>query len=179
VFGRWRFDLRGRTAFAYATAVLFVLCMVARFLVRTPFGLSLLGIRENAARMEAIGTPVRSRLVAIYIVSAFYAGIAGALLAQTTQFVSLDVLSLTRSAEVMLVLVLGGAGRLYGGLVGAVLFCVVRDVLSDMTPQYWEFWMGTGLVAVALLCRGGVIGFAPSLRGRHRAASAAPHPRPP
>jgi branched-chain amino acid transport system permease protein len=122
--------------------------------------------------MEAIGTPVRSRLVVIYTISACYAGIAGALLAQTTQFVSLDVLSFARSAEVMLVLVLGGAGHLYGGLVGAVLFCVARDVLSDMTPQYWEFWMGIGLVAVALLSRGGVIGLAAGLRGG--AASAVP-----
>src|SRR5919206_385513 len=119
ILGLWRFDLYGRTAFLYALGVLFVLFLVARRVTRSPFGLSLQGIRENARRMPAIGTPVNARLVAIYTVSAAYAGVAGALLAQTTQFVSLDVLGFDRSAEVLLVLVLGGIGTLYGALIGA------------------------------------------------------------
>ena len=165
ILGLWRFDLYGRTAFLYALGVLFVLFLVARRVTRSPFGLSLQGIRENARRMPAIGTPVNARLVAIYTVSAAYAGVAGALLAQTTQFVSLDVLGFDRSAEVLLVLVLGGAGTLYGALLGAVIFASMHDVLSELTPHYWEFWMGVTFVALVLLARGGVMGLLRRLAG--------------
>jgi branched-chain amino acid transport system permease protein len=165
ILGLWRFDLYGRTAFLYALGVLFVLFLVARRVTRSPFGLSLQGIRENARRMPAIGTPVNARLVAIYTVSAAYAGVAGALLAQTTQFVSLDVLGFDRSAEVLLVLVLGGAGTLYGALLGAVIFASIHDVLSELTPHYWEFWMGVTFVALVLLARGGVMGLLRRLAG--------------
>ena len=177
IFGLWRFDLAGRTAFVYALTVLFALFLIARRLVRSPFGLSLQGIRENARRMPAIGTPVNARLVAIYTVSAGYAGVAGALLAQTTQFVSLDVLGFDRSAEVLLVLVLGGIGTLYGALIGAAIFASVHDVLSDLTPHYWEFWMGITFIALVLLARGGVMGLLrrlAGLRGTDRGARLRP-----
>jgi branched-chain amino acid transport system permease protein len=78
---------------------------------------------------------------------------AGALLAQTTQFVSLDVLAFHRSADVLLVLVIGGVGYLYGGLIGAVLFKVLQDILSGLTPQYWQFWIGLVLVVLVLAGR--------------------------
>lgn len=150
ILGRFEFDLFGRTGHAYALAVLFVLFLVARRVVTSPFGLSLQAIRENPLRAASIGVPVGWRLAAIYAFAAVYAGIAGALLTQTTMFVSLDVAGFHRSADVLLVLVLGGVGYLYGGLVGAILFKLLHEALSTLTPQYWQFWIGLILVAIVL-----------------------------
>ncbi len=86
------------------------------------------------------------------------AGIAGAVLAQTTSMVSLGVLDFERSAEVLIILVLGGAGRLYGGLVGAIVFLVARDQFSGIAPQYWYFWIGVLLVTVVMLLPNGILG---------------------
>jgi branched-chain amino acid transport system permease protein len=166
LLGLLPFDLAGRTAYAYSLVVLFIVFIFARRLVRSPFGLSLRGIRENPARMGAIGAPVHRRLVAIYTASAGIAGIAGALLAQTTQFVGLDVLGFNRSAELLIMLVLGGAGRLYGAIVGAALFMIVQDYLSGVNPVYWQFWIGLLLVAMVLFARGGVLGAAERLGAR-------------
>jgi branched-chain amino acid transport system permease protein len=168
VLGIWRFDLFGRTAYFYSLAVLALLFWLARLLVASPFGLALRGIRGNARRMPALGTPVRARLVAAYALSAAYAGVAGALLAQTTQFVSLDALSFQRSAEGLLMLVLGGLGSLYGGVLGAAVFVVAHHVLSEMTPQFWQFWIGAALVALALAGRGGILGLLAALLRRGR-----------
>jgi branched-chain amino acid transport system permease protein len=150
LLGVFEFDLFGQTAYAYSLAVTFVLFVIARRLVVSPFGISLRSIRENPLRARAIGIPVNRRLVAIYTLAAAYAGVAGALLAQTTQFVSLDVLSFARSADVLLVLVIGGIGYLYGGLIGAVVFKLLQDALADMTPQYWQFWIGLILVVIVM-----------------------------
>ncbi len=153
IIGVFEFDLFGRTAYAYSLVTLFLLFVAARRLVNSPLGLSLTAIRDNPLRAAAVGVPVNPRLVAVYTVSAAYAGIAGALLAQTTQFVSLDVLDFHRSADVLLVLVIGGAGYLYGGIVGAVLFRLVQDLLAGLTPQYWHFWIGLILVVLVLMGR--------------------------
>jgi branched-chain amino acid transport system permease protein len=118
--------------------------------------------------MPALGAPVASRLRAIFTVSAAIAGVAGALLAQTTQFVGLDVLGFPRSAELMIMLVLGGTGRLYGGLVGAAVFMVAQDWLAGMNPVYWQFWLGIGLVLVVLFAREGLLGGAQRLLARLR-----------
>ncbi len=150
LLGRFPFDLAGRTAYAYSLTVLFVLFLVARRVTTAPFGLSLAAIRDNALRARALGVPVNRRLMAVYTMSATYAGIAGALLAQTTQFVSLDVLEFHRSADVMLALIIGGTGYLYGGLIGALAFKLMQDVLAGITPQYWQFWVGLLLVILAL-----------------------------
>ena len=100
-----------------------------------------------------LSTPVNKRLIAIYTVSAFYAGIAGALFTQTTALASLDVFSFERSADLMLVLVIGGTGYLYGGLIGAVVFRMLQEVFSTITPQYWQFWIGLVLVVIVLVGR--------------------------
>jgi branched-chain amino acid transport system permease protein len=133
--------------------VTFLLFVIARRIVVSPYGLSLRAIRDNPLRARAVGIPVNRRLVAVYTLAAAYAGVAGGLLAQTTQFVSLDVLAFHRSADVMLVLVIGGVGYLYGGLIGAVVFKVLQDVLSAWTPQYWQFWIGLILVLLVLAGR--------------------------
>ena len=153
VLGLFAFDLYGRTGFIYCLVVLFVLFLVARMIVHSPFGLSLRAIRNNPLRAAAIGIPVNRRLVAIYAISAFYAGVAGALFTQTTALASLDVFSFERSADLLLVLVIGGAGYLYGGLVGAVIFRLLQDVFSSWTPQFWQFWIGLVLVLIVLVGR--------------------------
>jgi branched-chain amino acid transport system permease protein len=158
LFGRFDFDLYGYTAYAYTLAILLLVVLLARRLVHSPFGLSLRAIRENERRMPAIGAPSRARLHMVYTIAATIAGIAGGLLAQTTQFVSLGALSFERSAELIVILVLGGTGRLYGGIVGAVVYMVARDRLSGINPQYWYFWIGLMLIAVVLFLPNGVLG---------------------
>ena len=153
VLGLFAFDLYGRTGFIYCLVALFVLFLVARMIVHSPFGLSLRAIRNNPLRAAAIGIPVNRRLVAIYAISAFYAGVAGALFTQTTALASLDVFSFERSADLLLVLVIGGTGYLYGGLVGAVIFRLLQDVFSSWTPQFWQFWIGLVLVLIVLVGR--------------------------
>jgi branched-chain amino acid transport system permease protein len=151
--GLFEFDLWGRTGYLYCLACLFILTVIARRIVHSPFGLSLKAIKRNSTRAAMLGIAPNRRIVAIYTISAFYAGIAGALLTQTTSFVSPDVLAFHRSADVLLVLVLGGVGYLYGGIVGAVIFTLLRAWLSVVTPQYWMFWIGLILVVLVLLGR--------------------------
>jgi branched-chain amino acid transport system permease protein len=153
IFGRFQFDMFGHTGYVYCLTVLFVCFLIARRVVYSPFGLSLRSIKGNALRADAIGIPVKWRLVAIYTVSAFFAGIAGALLTQTTAFCSLDVLSLDRSADLLLVLIIGGTGYLYGGLIGAVIYKFMQDWIASLTPEYWQFWIGFLLVAIVLVGR--------------------------
>ena len=158
VLGLFAFDLYGKTAYVYCVVVLFVMFWIARRIVHSPFGLSLRGIRQNVFRMPALGTPVNARLVGAYTLGAAYAGIAGALLTQTTQFVSIDVLSFNRSAELLLILVLGGTGSLYGALLGTIVFMTAHHLLSGINPQYWQFWLGILLIFVVLFARDGIMG---------------------
>ena len=158
LLGLFAFDLYGRTAYIYCVVVLFVMFWVARRIVHSPFGLSLRGIRQNVLRMPALGTPVNARLIGVYTLGAAYAGIAGALLTQTTQFVSIDVLSFNRSAELLLILVLGGTGSLYGALLGTIVFMTAHHLLSGINPQYWQFWLGMLLIFVVLFARDGIMG---------------------
>jgi branched-chain amino acid transport system permease protein len=153
LLGLYRFDMFGHTAYCYSLAVLLVLFLLARRIVLSPFGLSLQSIKANPLRAAAVGIPVNGRLVAIYTIAAGYAGIAGALLTQTTAFASLSVFDFERSADLLLVLIIGGAGYLYGGLIGAILFKLMQDYLSALTPQYWPFWIGLLLVAIVLVGR--------------------------
>ena len=158
IFGTFGFDMVGKTAYWYTMVVLFLMFWAARKLVHSPFGLSIKGIRLNVARMPALGAPVNARLAAIYTIGAAYAGMAGALMAQTTQFVALDVLSFNRSAELLLILVLGGSGSLYGAMLGTIVFMAAHHVLSDMNPEYWQFWLGAMLMLIVLFARDGVMG---------------------
>ncbi len=158
ILGLFSFDLFGKTAYIYCGIVLFFAWIFARRLVHSPFGRSLTGIRENVTRMSAIGSPVRQRLLTVYTISAALAGIAGALLAQTTQFVGLTSLTFERSGEIVIMLIFGGIGRLYGAFVGATLYMVAQDQLSEIDPIFWEFWIGLLLVLVVMFARGGILG---------------------
>jgi branched-chain amino acid transport system permease protein len=168
LLGYFHFDLYGTTAYGYSLAVLFILFIFTRRLINSPFGLALRGIRENWVRMPAIGAPSRAHIRMAYTISAAIAGIAGALLAQTTETVSLDSLGFERSAEILVMLVLGGAGRLYGGIVGATIFMVARDQFSGIAPQYWYFWIGVLLVLVVMLLPNGILGGLAAITERWR-----------
>jgi branched-chain amino acid transport system permease protein len=153
ILGTFAFDIFGHVAYTYCLIVLFVLFLLARRIVHSPFGLSLRAVKGNPLRSSLIGIAVDRRLVAIYTLAAFYAGVAGALLAQTTAFASLDVFSFERSADLLLVLIIGGTGYLYGGLIGAVAFKLIQDSLATFDPQYWQYWIGLLLVFLVLFGR--------------------------
>jgi branched-chain amino acid transport system permease protein len=176
LLGRFAFDIFGKIGFIYCLVVLFLLFLIARRMVHSPFGLSLRAIKNNPLRASAIGIPVNRRLIAIYTVAAFYAGIAGALFTQTTALASPDVFSFERSADLVLVLVLGGTGYLYGGLIGAVLFKILQQFFSDITPQYWQFWIGLVLVVLVLIGRDRTQRVVGRIIGRLTGASRRPAP---
>jgi len=151
VLGLFKIGFTGqRNAALYALVTLFVLFVFARRLRQSPFGLSLTAVRENRLRAGALGIATHRRIIGVYTIAAAYAGVAGALLAQTTGIASLDLFDFHRSADVMLMLIIGGAGYLYGGIVGAAVFIVLKDVIAGATPQYWEFWIGLLLVVLVL-----------------------------
>ena len=166
IFNQFRFDLWGYTAYSYSLIALFVGFLISRRIVHSSFGLSLRGIRENVTRMPAIGSDYKFHLRKIYTISAAMAGVAGALLTQTTNTVALDSLSFQRSADVVVMLILGGTGRLYGAIVGAIIFLVARDQLSGVNPQYWYFWIGVLLMFVVLFMPKGILGFLARIAGR-------------
>lgn len=170
LFGIWRFSLWGHTAYAYSLGVLFLLFVLARRIVHSPFGLTLEAIRENPDRTTAIGAPNRAHLQKIFTISAAYAGIAGAMLAQISETVSPEALGFQRSAEVAVMLILGGTGRLYGAILGAIIFLVARDQISGFYLQYWYFWIGLILILVVLFMPRGILGGLESLTrlGRRR-----------
>jgi branched-chain amino acid transport system permease protein len=159
VLGQFRFDMWGYTSYGYALIVLFVCFLFSRLLVNSSFGLALRGIRENVKRMPAIGADHKAHLRLIYAISAAMAGLAGGLLAQTTNTVALDSLSFERSADVVVMLILGGTGRLYGAILGTLIFLVARDQLAGINPQYWYFGIGLLLMAVVLFMPKGILGF--------------------
>lgn len=163
LLGLFEFDFFGNTAYWYAYAMLAIVFVALKFFASSPLGLSLRAIREGVNRMPALGASVNNRLQVAFTLSAGIAGIAGGLMAQTTQFVGVDSLSVTRSAEFLVMLVLGGTGRLYGAVIGTAVFVIAHDFLNDVDPVYWEFWMGVLLMAVVFFLRGGLTGGASDL----------------
>jgi len=170
ILGQFRFDMFGKTAYLYCLLVLFVGWFVVRRLIYSPFGASLVGIRENLVRMHAIGSPAYARLVAVYTISGTIAGCAGALLTQTNQFVGLNVLSFEFAGELLVMLVLGGVGRIYGAFVGPLVYMIAQDQLAKQFPEYWYFGIGLLLVAVVLFARGGLLGIVDQVVARIRGA---------
>jgi branched-chain amino acid transport system permease protein len=168
LLGVFKFDLYGYVAYSYALAVLFLAFLGVRRLVNSPLGLALRGIRENWVRMPAVGADSRAHIRMAYTIAASLAGVAGAILAQTTQTVALESISFQRSADVLVMLVLGGAGRLYGGLIGSIIFLIARDQFSGIAPQFWYFWIGLLLVGVVIFLPGGILGGLSRLYARWR-----------
>jgi branched-chain amino acid transport system permease protein len=168
ILGLFRFDLFGKTAYLYCLLALVLAWLLVRRLVYSPFGASLAGIRENTLRMHAVGAAVYPRLVTVYAVAAMLAGAAGALLTQTNQFVGLNVLGFEAAGELLVMLILGGVGRIYGAFVGPVVYLVAQDQLAKQFPEYWYLGIGVLLVAVVMFARGGILGIADGLRTRLR-----------
>lgn len=164
LLGHFSFDLNGEVSYLYVLAVVFVIFLIVRRIIYSPFGLALRGLRDNPRRIIGLGMDLRSKLTTVYTISAGLAGIAGALLTQTTQFVGIDVLGFQRSADVLIMLILGGMGMLYGSFAGAALFMVAQDQLAGINPQYWLFWMGAILVLIVLFVPGGLLGGLKRLR---------------
>ena len=158
LLGVYENDLWGHTYYWYSLTVLVLIFLIARAIINSPFGHSLVGIRENVQRMRAIGTHVHNRLVRAYAISAAMAGVAGALFAQSNAYVTLDVLSFSRSGTILIILVLGGTGRLYGAFVGALVYMIVEDELAKLSPEFWEFGVGLVLVLTVLFARRGLLG---------------------
>ena len=173
ILGMFRFDLFGRTAFIYCLVVLFLGWWLVRRLIYSPFGAMLTGMRENTTRMHAVGAPVYVRLVAVYTISAVMAGVAGALLTQTNQFVGLNVLGFELAGELLVMLILGGVGRIYGAFIGPVVYLIAQDYLAKQFPEYWYFGIGVILVLVVMFAPGGILGLVdkwlPFLRRRSSA----------
>ncbi len=168
IFGAFKFDLFGRTAYLWCLSLLFVSWWFTRRIIYSPFGATLCGIRENCVRMQAIGVPVYRRLLTVYAISAMIAGVAGALLAETNQFVGVNVLGFEPSGELMVMLILGGVGRLYGAFVGPFVYLIAQDFLAKQFPEYWYFGIGLMLVLVVLFARGGILGIADTVVARLR-----------
>lgn len=172
ILGLFKFDFLGKTAYLYCLVVLFACWWLVRRLIYSPFGASLTGVRENNLRMHAVGAPVYWRLVIAYTISASLAGLAGALLTQTTQFVGLKVLGFELSGELMVMLILGGVGRVYGAFVGPLAYLVAQDYLAKQFPEYWYFGIGLMLVLVVMFARGGILGIIDAVIARLRSKTA-------
>jgi branched-chain amino acid transport system permease protein len=169
ILGAFEFDvLYFRTQYLYALAVLALAFVLVRTLVHSSFGRTLTGIRENALRMHAVGAPVRTRQVTAYAISAALAGVAGGVFVQSIGYVNLAVLGLERSAGVLIILILGGYGRLYGAFVGAVVYLLLEHTLSKAYPTAWQLGLGLTLMLVALYARNGILGLAEAARRRWR-----------
>jgi branched-chain amino acid transport system permease protein len=164
VFGVFRWSVYGHTAYLYALFWVLLFFSAARLLVASPFGLALQGLRENYGRMQLIGAPVRGHLICLFALSGAFAGAAGALSAQTTNFVDLNVLSLDLSASALVMLVLGGLGRLYGAMAGVVIYMLVHNIAAKIDPYNWMFVIGALLIGVVLFSRGGLLGLLVSFR---------------
>jgi branched-chain amino acid transport system permease protein len=160
LLGLFENDLFGRTYYIYVAVLLLLIFYVIRRIVYSPFGQALTGIRENVRRMHAIGSPVHRRLVASYTLAAAIAGVAGALFAQSTAYATLGVFDFDNSAKVMVMLILGGAGRLYGAFVGAPIYMILEDNLAKLSPAFWQFGIGLLLVLTVLFARRGLLGMA-------------------
>lgn len=170
LLGQWKFSqLWFNTAYGYSLAVLFICFLFSRRLVNSSFGLSLMGARENIRRMSAIGADHKAHLRKIYTISAIMAGLAGALLAQTTKTIGVEAISFHRSADIVVMLILGGTGRLYGAVFGTILFMLARDFLAGANPQFWQLGIGILLMVVVLFMPKGFLGFLSDLAAKVRA----------
>jgi len=168
ILGLFKFDLFGKTAYLYCLIVLLLGWWLVRRMIYSPFGTSLTGVRENSLRMHAIGAPVYWRLVLVYTLSATIAGVAGGLITQTNQFVGLNVLSFESAGELLVMLILGGVGRIYGAFVGPVVFLIAQDLLAKQFPEYWYFGIGVMLVLAVMFARGGILGILDGILARLR-----------
>lgn len=163
VFGIFGWSLYGSTAYLYALGWAVIVFVIARVVTSSPFGVCLQGIRENADRMKLLGTPVLLRQVQAYAFGAGIAGLGGAVLAQSQSLVSLYVLSLEQTIDGLVLLALGGVGSIYGAILGAPVYMIVKYVSQLLSPHYWLFSVGILLIAVVMSGKNGLLGIFDSL----------------
>ena len=157
VFGLYGFDMYSRTAFWFSLAILVVVFVALSRFVRSPFGLVCRGIKDDVLRAKMIGVAVYPRLVIMYGVAGAVAGIGGALTAISTGVVGLDSVSFERSAEVLVMLVLGGAGHLWGALAGALTFQIFEHIVAAANPFHWMTLVGLLLIGIVVFAPRGLI----------------------
>ncbi|TAX57088.1 branched-chain amino acid ABC transporter permease [Rhizobium leguminosarum] len=158
VFGLFEFDLYGHTAFFFGMALLLIVFVLLRVLVRSPFGMLCRAIKQDPLRIRAMGASPKAALIRMYAISGAVAGVGGALNAISTQVVGLDSLSFTQSAEALVMLVLGGTGSLFGALSGTVIFMLFENYVSAANPFHWLTMVGALLIAVVLFAPKGLYG---------------------
>jgi len=158
VFGLFSFDLAGRTAYWYSLGVVAFVFFTCKLIVNSPYGLVIRGIRDNPVRMRMLGVNVLMRLVTLYCISGALAAIAGALSAQVTKLVGLDSLAFLLSGNALVMLILGGAGNLYGAIVGATAFVVLSDRAAAIDPFNWLFAIGAVLILAVRFAPQGIVG---------------------
>jgi branched-chain amino acid transport system permease protein len=156
VLRTFSFDMYGRTGFVFSVVVLAVVFALLLRFVRSPFGLLCRGIKDDDLRAQMIGASVYPRLVVMYGVAGAVAGIGGALTAITTGVIGLDSVGFERSAEALVMLVLGGAGNLWGALAGAVLFQVFEHIVSATNPFHWMTLVGLLLILIVVFAPRGL-----------------------
>ncbi|MCJ2877422.1 branched-chain amino acid ABC transporter permease [Rhizobium pusense] len=156
ILGLFEFDLMGATGYYFSAAVFVCVFLFVRLLVHSPFGQSIMAIRDNPGRAEAIGIAILPRQTFIFVISAFLAGLAGALQAEVNQFVGLKDISFELSATILVMLALGGSGRLFGAIIGPIVYLVAQDLLSKDNPVMWQLWLGIILIALVLFAPGGL-----------------------
>lgn len=171
LFGMFEFDFVGQVAFIYCVCILVAVLVFCLVLAASPFGLALRGIEGSASRMRAIGTPVYRRKVTAYVIAGAIAGIAGALAAQVTGLVGIEVFNFSLSADVMVMLIVGGAGRLYGALIGTLIFMIVHHIAASIDPFNWLFVIGVMLLVVVFALPKGLVSLPDRLVGLLRRAS--------
>uniref|UniRef100_UPI000DD93D70 branched-chain amino acid ABC transporter permease n=1 Tax=Ensifer adhaerens TaxID=106592 RepID=UPI000DD93D70 len=170
LLGLYEFDLWGRTAYVFGVALLAIVFVVLRLIVRSPFGMLCRGIKEDPVRIRSMGASPKFALTKMYVISGAVAGVGGALNAISTQVVGLDSLSFTMSAESLVMLVLGGTGSLFGALTGTVVFMFFEDVVSAANPFHWLTMVGALLIAVVLFAPKGIYGTAAAFFARRKEA---------
>jgi branched-chain amino acid transport system permease protein len=151
-------NLSNRTQFYYLClgCLLGAVLLVWR-IVNSRFGLVVQGLRSNEQRMQAIGFPSKRYRLVCFVIAGTLCGLSGALLADNTDFISPAVMYWTRSGDLIVMVVLGGMGTLFGPVIGAVVYLLLEELLSQIT-EYWALIMGPLLLLVVLFGRGGIMG---------------------
>jgi len=168
VFGIFNFDMYSRTAFLFSLGVLVIVFVLLQRFVRSPFGLMCRGIKDDDLRAKMIGVSIYPRLVVMYGVAGAVAGIGGALTAISTGVVGLDSVSFERSAEVLVMLVLGGAGHLWGALAGTIIFMIFEHIVAAANPFHWMTLVGLLLILIVVFAPRGLIEPVLSLASRFK-----------
>jgi branched-chain amino acid transport system permease protein len=151
-------NLSNRVQFYYlCLACLFGGIYLVWRVVNSRFGLVVQGLRSNEARMQTIGFPATRYRLVCFVIAGTLCGLAGALLANNTDFVSPAVMYWTRSGDLMVMVILGGMGSLFGPVLGAIVYLVLEEFLSQVT-EYWALIMGPLLLLIVIFGRGGIMG---------------------